>query len=348
MQYYEVAPNRIVRKDSDVLTYSFNAPLQRGQLVVIEIGKTTSPGIVMREVGKPDYDTKPIVSLIEDRTLPEPLLTTAEWMTSYYGAHFSSGVQTLLPTGLTKTRRASKASPLVATRERTNNVFTADQARALETIEAMSPGTALLHGVTGSGKTRVYIELARRSLERGQSVIVLVPEIALTSQLVDEFSGHFADIILTHSRQTEAERHHAWRAALTADGPRVAIGPRSALFLPLAQVGLIVIDEAHEPSFKQEQAPRYSALRVASVLAGHHQAKLILGSATPLIADYYLAEHAGRPIIPMTTRAQTGTVPPTITLVDMTKRTHFKRHRFLSDTLLAELEHTFSSGTHLP
>ena len=344
MQYYEVAPNRIVRKDSDVLTYSFNAPLQRGQLVVIEIGKTTSPGIVMREVGKPDYDTKPIVSLIEDRTLPEPLLTTAEWMTSYYGAHFSSGVQTLLPTGLTKTRRASKASPLVATRERTNNVFTADQARALETIEAMSPGTALLHGVTGSGKTRVYIELARRSLERGQSVIVLVPEIALTSQLVDEFSGHFADIILTHSRQTEAERHHAWRAALTADGPRVAIGPRSALFLPLAQVGLIVIDEAHEPSFKQEQAPRYSALRVASVLAGHHQAKLILGSATPLIADYYLAEHAGRPIIPMTTRAQTGTVPPTITLVDMTKRTHFKRHRFLSDTLLTELEHTFSSG----
>lgn len=344
MYYYEVAPNRIVRKDSSVLTYSADTPLQRGQVVMIEIGRTTSPGVILREVSQPHYDTKSILQVLELIPLPAALLTTAEWMSDYYSAHLASSIQTILPTGISKKRRAAPAAPHLSQRARTNNVFTADQTHALEGIESMSPGTALLHGVTGSGKTAVYIELARRALARGQSVIVLVPEIALTSQLVDEFSGHFDDIILTHSRQTEAERHHAWRAALTANTPRVAIGPRSALFLPLHNIGLIVIDEAHEPSFKQEQAPRYSALRVASILASHHQAKLVLGSATPLVADYYLAQHADRPIIPMTTRAQPDTVPPTVGLVDMTKRTHFKRHRFLSDDLLAELEHTFAAG----
>lgn len=344
MHYYEVAPNRIVRQDSTVLTYSSETPLSIGHIVAIEIGKTTSPGIVLREVSKPSYATKPVSQLIEETALPPQLLETAQWMSGYYGAHLAASIQTILPTGITKKRRTLTATPLSSHRDRTNNVFTSDQSHALDKIEHMTPGTALLHGVTGSGKTRVYIELARRTLERGQSVIVLVPEIALTSQLVDEFSGHFENIILTHSRQTEAERHHAWRSALTATQPSVTIGPRSALFLPLHNVGLIVIDEAHEPSFKQEQSPRYSALRVASILASHYNAKLILGSATPLIADYYLAEHAGRPIIAMNTRAQPDTVPPTINLVDMTKRTHFKQHRFLSDALLTELAQTFAAG----
>jgi primosomal protein N' (replication factor Y) len=223
-------------------------------------------------------------------------------------------------------------------------VFTKEQLHALDTIEHMPPGSALLHGVTGSGKTHVYIELAKRAIARGESVVVLVPEIALTSQLVDEFSHHFDDITLAHSRQTEAERHQAWREALASASPRVVIGPRSALFLPLATIGLIVIDEAHEPSFKQEQAPRYSALRAASMLARYHNAKLILGSATPTIADHYLATQSGRPVIRMQERAKDGAVAPTIQLVDMTKRQSFKRHRFLSDTLLSQLEETFASS----
>ena len=284
MYYYEVAPNRIVRKDSAVLTYASETQLERGQLVLVEIGSRSSPGVVMREVSQPSYDTKVITSLIETTPLPPSLITTAEWMSTYYATHLASSLQTILPSGVTKKRRATPAPTLPASRNRTKNVFTPDQRTALETIETMTPGAALLHGVTGSGKTLVYIELARRAIERGQSVIVLVPEIALTSQLVDEFSAHFEHIILTHSRQTEAERHLAWRSALLATMPQVAIGPRSALFLPLQNVGLIVIDEAHEPSFKQEQAPRHSALRVASILASYHQAKLIMGSATPLIA----------------------------------------------------------------
>ena len=126
--------------------------------------------------------------------------------------------------------------------------------------------------------------------------------------------------------------------------PRVAIGPRSALFMPLARVGLVIVDEAHEPSFKQEQSPRYSALRVASVLTTIHNGRVVLGSATPLVSDYYLAEQAGRPIITMSERAQSDARMPDITLVDSTKRQSFKRHRFLSDTLLTNLDTTFAQG----
>lgn len=344
MHYYEVAPNQIIRANSASFTYASESPLLIGTLVVIEVGKKSLVGIILRAVEKPSYDTKQISQIIEGQPLPEELIKLAQWLSTYYATHLATVLQTLLPRGLQKARRERKIIGHEAFRERTNIVFTDEQASAITTVESMTAGTALLHGVTGSGKTHVYIKLAKRTIERGQSVILLVPEIALTSQVVDEFSHYFTDTILTHSRQTEAERHIAWRTALNSTTPQVAIGPRSALFLPLKNLGLIIIDEAHEPSFKQEQSPRYSALRAASVLASYHRAKVILGSATPAIADYYLAEKAERPIITMSKRARDNAVDPTISLVDMTKRANFKQHRFLSDKLLAQLTETFASG----
>jgi primosomal protein N' (replication factor Y) len=344
MYYYEVAPNQIIRSGSAAFTYSSDTTLDIGQLAVVEVGKKALTGVVLQAVGKPSFAVKPISSLIEATPLPAPLVKLALWLSDYYVTPLATTLQTLLPRGLTKTRRERPVTIRQVTRDRTTIVFTPEQQQALTTIEAMTPGTALLHGVTGSGKTHVYIELAKRAINRGESVIILVPEIALTSQLVDEFSHHFGDIILTHSRQTEAERHLAWRQALTSTTPRIIIGPRSALFLPVQKLGLIVIDESHEPSFKQEQSPRYSALRAASMLASYHQAKLILGSATPSVADYYLAEHAGRPIITMSERAKTDAIAPVIKLVDMTKRANFTQQRFLSNALLTQLDETFAEG----
>lgn len=343
MHYYEVAPNQIIRANSAFFTYASEIKLAIGQLVVIEVGKKPLAGVVLRQVRKPTYDTKEILSHIESIPLPVPLLNLALWVSSYYSAHLATVLQTVLPRGLQKTRRRQEILSRETSRARTKNVFTDEQFQAIETIENMSSGSALLHGVTGSGKTAVYIEMVKRNIANNRSAIVLVPEIALTSQLVDEFSHHFDNIILTHSKQTEAQRHISWRDALESTTPRVAIGPRSALFLPLKNIGLIVIDEAHEPSFKQEQSPRYSALRAASVLASHHKAKLIIGSATPLITDYYLAEQSNRPIIKMNSRAKKDAVAPSIALIDMTKHDNFKKHRFLSNKLLVQLEETFTS-----
>ncbi len=343
MYYYEVAPTQLIRPGAVAFTYHHSDRLSVGQIVVIEVGRKKMTGVILKTVPKPDYPTKPITSLIEDKPLPEALINLSLWMSEYYMTHLAAVLQTLLPRGLQKARRERETPPRKLTRNRTNIVFNKDQVAAIDGVESASPGTILLHGITGSGKTAIYIEAAKKALARGQSVLMLVPEIALTSQIVEEFSAHFDDIILTHSRQTEAERHLAWREALMSDRPRVAIGPRSALFLPLHPIGLIVIDEAHEPSFKQEQSPRYSALRAASVLAGHYDAKVILGSATPLVSDYYLAKETHRPIITLTSKAKI-TELPAVSLVDMTNHQQFRHHRFLSDELIKKLTETFSSG----
>lgn len=344
MHYYEVAPNQLVRAGSATFTYGSHMALPIGTLVSVEVGKKNLLGVVVREVKKPTYATKIILSVIEAQPLPAALISTALWMSDYYATHLSSVLQTLLPRGLQKNRRQKHTTPHQSRRQRTTIVFNLEQSEAIKTIDTMSPGSALLHGVTGSGKTHVYIELAKRTLEKGKSVIILVPEIALTSQLLDEFSHHFADILLTHSRQTEAQRHLVWQEALYSTSPRIIIGPRSALFMPIKGVGLIVIDEAHEPSFKQEQSPRYSALRVASILGQHNNAKVIFGSATPSIADYFLAKKSDRPIIHMPTRAQKDTVAPSISLIDMTKRADFKNHRFISDHLIKTIASGIENG----
>lgn len=344
MHYYEVAPNRIIRNQSNVFTYASERRLSVGQLVTIEVGKNILLGIVMKETGRPTYATKTVASVLEGQVLPKPLLYLAEWMSRYYSTHLATVLQTVLPRGVQKNRRTRADSTHTTTRKRINFLLTPDQAAAVRAIETMTPGSALLHGVTGSGKTRVYLELTKHSLASGRSAIILVPEIALTSQLLDEFTAIFPNVIVTHSRQTEAERHVAWRSALASTTPVVIIGPRSALFLPVKNLGVIVIDEAHEPSFKQEQSPRYSALRAASILASEHKAKLILGSATPSITDYYLAEHSSRPIIRLPKPASSGAVKPAVELIDMTKRSNFKKHRFLSNTLLTQLQTALAHG----
>lgn len=338
MRYYEVAPTKIIRANANVFTYSSEASLAYGSFVMIPIGKQILLGVVIKEVAKPNYATKDISEILNIPTLPTALVKTAEWMSEYYHTHLATVLQTILPRGLTKNRRLKQRERATHERDRTHFLLNKNQQKALDALAEMGPGTALLHGVTGSGKTTVYIEYAKKMLAQGKSVIVLVPEIALTSQLVAEFQHHFPDIVLTHSKQTEAERHIAWLSVANATLPQVIIGPRSALFLPLKSVGAIIIDEAHEPSYKQDQSPRYSALRVAGVLAKLHSGIAIQGSATPLISEYFLAKENGRPIIELPERARPDALPPEVTLIDMTKRSSFVRHRFLSDELLSRIQ----------
>lgn len=345
MNYYEVAPLRAIRGTQQTYTYSSREPLVRGQLVTIPLGTRTYPGVVIRPSEKPVYDTKPIDSVASTPPLPAALTDTVLWISEYYATHLAIVLQTVLPRGVLKRRRTPQSdAPAVPLRDRTNFLFNTHQVAALEALKKTTEGTVLLHGVTGSGKTAVYIEHIRRTLASGRSAIVLVPEIALTSQLVAEFSAHFEDIIVTHSHQTEAERYRAWLTALVAERPTVVIGPRSALFMPLGDIGCIVIDEAHEPSYKQEQAPRYSALRVATILARHHHAVVIQGSATPLVGEYYLAEQQHRPIIELPIKARATAKDPHVNVIDLTKRGSFTKHRFFSDALLTAIERTLANN----
>jgi len=344
MQYFEVAPLKIVRASAATFTYQSDiAELMPGDFVFIPIGKTRHVGLVMNATTKPSYETRAVEEKITTiPPLPTQLLATALWMSDYYQTHLATTLSTVLPRGLTKKRRAARSEVTYPQRDRTNFLLNNDQQAALKIIQTATPGTILVHGVTGSGKTALYIHYARELMAAGKSVVVLVPEIALTSQLVAEFLQHFQHVILTHSAQTEADRHRAWLAVANADTPQIIIGPRSALFMPVRNLGGIVIDEAHEPSFKQDQSPRYSALRVSSVLAKLHQAKVIQGSATPLVSEYYLAERSGRPVVHLHQRARSDAVQPNTFVVDMTKKAQFSKHRFFSDNLLSAIATSLS------
>ena len=215
---------------------------------------------------------------------------------------------------------------------------------ALQGLYQAPGATKLLFGLTGSGKTNVYLEMASRALKRQKSVIVLVPEIALTGQLVKVFEEVFGEkVVVMHSKQTEAERHLIFDSLLLAEEPKVVIGPRSALFAPLSELGLIVIDEEHEGSYYQENPPRYSAIRVASLMAGRLGIDLILGSATPTVEDYYLASRQGT-VVELTEKAKSSAVKPTVKLVDFKNRGNFRGNRYFCNELLEVMKANLEAG----
>ncbi len=161
--------------------------------------------------------------------------------------------------------------------------------RLRECLDSGKTQTVLLFGVTASGKTEVYLNAIAHTLEQGRSAIVLVPEIALTAQIVDIFVGRFGEqVAVLHSKLSEGERHDEWRR-MQAGKARIVVGARSAIFAPVQNVGLIVMDEEHEASYKQENTPRYNAKDLAMERAQLSNATLILGSATPSLESYFAA-----------------------------------------------------------
>lgn len=344
MYYYEVAPLKIVRAGADVFTYASETPLEPGCIVRIPVGKQSLLGLIVGVVDKPHFETKPIEAAVTTKPIPASLVSLSRWMSDYYRTPLATTLQTVLPRGVDKKRRRTSVDEVTSHRDRTTIVLNEDQQKAVDTLLAAKQSTTILQGITGSGKTEVYKAIARQCIAEGRSVIILVPEISLTSQLVSEFAHDFPGAIVTHSHMTEAERHVAWQTALVSSVPRVVIGPRSALFMPVPNVGAIIVDEAHEPSYKQESSPRYSAIRAATVLGKLSGALVVLGSATPLVADRYVAEAGQHPIILLDKRARHDATEPTITAIDMTKRESFKRHRFLSDPLIAAIEKNIENG----
>lgn len=194
----------------------------------------------------------------------------------------------------------------------------------------------LLHGVTSSGKTEIYIHLINFVLNRGDQVLMLVPEIALTTQLTRRLQKVFGNaVVIYHSKFTDSERVDIWKRLLHSNEPLVIIGARSAVFLPFAHLGLVIVDEEHESSYKQfDPAPRYNGRDVAMVLAKMHGAKTLLGSATPSVETYYKATTGKFGLVSLTTRY--GNVAlPRIEVMDMNRMRREKsiNGTFATDTL---------------
>jgi primosomal protein N' (replication factor Y) (superfamily II helicase) len=210
--------------------------------------------------------------------------------------------------------------------------------QAIESPENARP--ILLHGVTGSGKTEIYLQAIRAALERGRSAIVLVPEISLTPQTVERFKGRFAEgddlVAVLHSHLSEGERHDEWHK-INSGRARIVIGARSAVFAPLKDLGLIVVDEEHESTYKQEEAPRYNARDVAVVRAKVEKCVVLLGTATPSLESYHNAS-TGKYLLSTLSQRVDECQMPLMRIVDLRQeRRKTKAMTILSEKLRAAM-----------
>ena len=226
------------------------------------------------------------------------------------------------------------------------------QSRAIEEIREswQEKNVTLLHGVTSSGKTEVYIHLIEEVLKQGKQVLYLVPEIALTTQLTDRLQAVFGDrLVVYHSKFSNAERVEIYHEVKGDEAmrreARVVLGARSAIFLPFSDLGLIIVDEEHEPSYKQQDpAPRYHARSAAIMMASWYGAKVLLGTATPSIESYHNALSGKYGLVEMTERFQ-GLLLPQITMIDLQRQYHRKEmYGHFADPLVDRIREELTKG----
>ncbi len=343
MFYYKIWVASQRYHGAEPLTYASENLLQNGQIVSVPMRAKNELGIIVDTTSKPTFTTKLISQAHTSCVLSTPSLQLLAWLREYYPG--PSGVLTSLfvPSDLEKRTEPLKAIPKLST-VRSLPALTGEQTKALEIMQS-TPGTVLLHGETGTGKTRVYLERSRATLQQGKSVLILTPEIGLTTPLATQFQQALPyPVLILHSNLTPKQRRELWLRIIQANYPLVVIGPRSALFAPFTGLGLIVIDEAHDTSYKQGQMPHYQSSRVAAKLAALHKAQLIMGSATPRIEDYHLASAKKARIVRLTKPAISVAEPAEVTLVDSKNRENFSGHPYISDQLINAIRSAFDAG----
>lgn len=221
--------------------------------------------------------------------------------------------------------------------------LTEQQRAALDTILHNTDPVYLLHGVTGSGKTEVYMQAAAACISEGKQVLILVPEIALTSQITDRFFRRFGDMVaVVHSALSMGERLDSWRRIKRGEA-KIIVGARSAVFAPCERLGLIIIDEEHETSYKSESNPRYNAKNIAIMRGRLNNCKVVLASATPSVETYYMAKSGACRLIEMTARYNENPLPK-VKIVDMRKELAEGNKSVLSRRLAVELSENIKKG----
>ncbi len=195
----------------------------------------------------------------------------------------------------------------------------------------------LLHGITGSGKTEIYLQLIEKVLKLGKRAMVLVPEISLTPQIIDRFLARFGDCIaVLHSKLSDGERFDEWNK-IKEDRAKIVIGARSAIFAPVKNLGILIIDEAHDASYKSDMTPRYHAKELARYIAKKNNFPLVLGSATPDVVDYYKAENFDKELIELNKRANDAKLPD-VKIIDMRKQLAIGNRSMFSLELQEEIQ----------
>jgi primosomal protein N' (replication factor Y) len=316
-----------------------------GALVRAPFKKQKKAGIIValnETLNIKDSGLKTIEAILEEEPIvSENLLKLIQWVARYYISTSGLALKNAVPSGIFEGKRSGRSRITYEDYIKPLKEFTltSEQEKALSEINSTDSGTFLLHGVTGSGKTEIYIRAIEALKDR--EAIVLVPEIALTAQIIDRFRGRFGEkVAFFHSGLSPGERLSQWRKIKNGE-VRVVVGVRSAVFAPFKRLGLIVVDEEHEPSYKQFEGLRYNARDVALARAKIEGIKIILGSATPSIESFYNARKGRIRYIELKNRIEQKPLPR-VEIIDMTKES--KRSLSFSDRFLNALRENISKG----
>ena len=330
MALADVYPLVTARALARPFTYEVEEGVPRGAVVSVGLGGRRLRAIVVATgVAAPEgVDVAPAGDVVDH--IPPALVDLALWLADYYGSTPSRALALVAPQA--RARRGERRTPALRDglpgEPEPEQLTDAQQAAVERIVSALDAGGghALLHGPTGSGKTEVYLQACTAALERGRGAIVLVPEIALTPQTLGRFTARFGErVAVLHSALTDAERRDE-RERIAAGEARIVVGARSAVFAPVPDLGLVVVDEEHDTSFKQESDPRYDARTVAAKRAVLEGAVAVYGSATPRVESWARLERVDLP-------ARIGAPMPTVRTIDLRREAGYP----LSAPLLAEL-----------
>ncbi|GHV57213.1 hypothetical protein FACS1894182_05500 [Bacteroidia bacterium] len=350
---------------ADTFTYfvppDLEAHIVTGSLVSVPFGKNKYySGVVYRieqTTPKPIEIIKPIEKIISS----EPVIRTEqlrfwEWLAQYYLCSWGEVSRNVLPAII-----RSKEKPTAKPRRRKTETISSElqSLHALNDLQQQAyrqvnqtfqkKDVCLLHGVTASGKTEIYTHLIQDTLNAGRQVLYLLPEIALTTQITDRLKQFFGERMgIFHSKINDKERIHIWNNLLSDEGYPIILGVRSSIFLPFRDLGLIIVDEEHDPGYKQQDpAPRYHARNAAIVLATQHKAKVVLGSATPSVESFHNAQTGKYGYVRLEKRFEEVKLPVIVPVDVKELRRKKKMKSIFSPLLIERMQETLANGEQI-
>lgn len=336
--FYAIAPAQTKYFGKEALTYSSDKQLSRGAIVIIELNNANCYGIILSELTPPSFPTKKIID-ITDYRLSIKTLKFIEKLLAYYPNPVGPVANLFLPKRFYDIKKEANKSLKPKKVQ-----LSSQQQIAISKISQSKARTLVLHGITGSGKTRIYMQLALDKYLEGKSTLISVPEISLTPKTVEDFEQIFGkeNVVVYHSQLTPSARDKLWGEIHNSQ--KIIIGPRSILFLPIADLGLIVVDEFHDQSYVQETQPSYNGVKVAGLLSNVHKCTLVLGSATPNITDYYQATYKDATVIELKDKAIISDHTIDVKIIDINMQAdNLKSSSILSEPLIQQIKETLSS-----
>ena len=357
MKYINVIIDHNSRHTDNFFTYKTNLPVKKGDLVQVPFnrGNKVKTAYVFDVDVAPDCDPsiiKEVVQLNPHISLTEEIMDTCRWMKSRYGIKYQDAVKCFVPSG--KPAKAGKEKePYKDEKGERQDIesLTWEQQAAVTTIskalEENRQENFLIHGVTGSGKTEVYMQSIAKVLAAGKTAIMLVPEIALTKQILERFIGRFGkeQIAVLHSKLTPRERFDEWMRIRNGDA-KIVIGARLGVFAPLENIGIIIMDEEHEATYKSDMTPKYETVDIALKRLMHYNGVLVMGSATPSVVSYQRAREGIYQLLELKQRYNENPLPK-VEIVDMREELKEGNRTIFSDCLYRKMAETLDKGQQI-